>query len=173
MRCLLDKVIVRHIIEGQVKLQQAEKLSKEELFSLDLFRRGKIGTHRLFVVPPTVNILKRIQQNSAWATTIDLFLQQVTVVSATRYYSRWSRRLRDAGFTREDAAVLALGTFSTIEDGSVLGMHAVVTYDWAMINNWMAQHKHITQRFTQMCTAIELPYTNARLPRLLVPEQVV
>jgi len=49
-----------------------------------------------------------------------MFLKRVKVLYPGRYFKRWARRLRDRTFTREDAKVLALGTFGTDEAGQIL-----------------------------------------------------
>lgn len=41
------------------------------------------------------------------------FLDEVEVIRVGRYARRWATRLREYGFTREDAAVFSLGTFGT------------------------------------------------------------
>lgn len=42
MRCLLDKVAARRVLEGLLKLAEARDLIEEELFALDLL--GRAGT---------------------------------------------------------------------------------------------------------------------------------
>ncbi len=42
---------------------------------------------------------------------LTLLYAEVEVIQVTRYTRRWARRLREHGFTREDAVILSLGTF--------------------------------------------------------------
>ena len=67
---------------------------------------------------------------------IRFFLARTEVAQSTRYFKRWARRLRDYGFTKEDAEVLALATFGTNQNADILGMHVVATFDQPMINQW-------------------------------------
>ena len=50
----------------------------------------------------------------------------------------------------EDAGVLALATFGTDRDVSILGMHVVATFDQPMIAQWAAQHAVIQTHFDSM-----------------------
>jgi hypothetical protein len=63
--------------------------------------------------PPSLHILQQFARSPAYASTIHFFLNQVEVAVSTRYFRRWARRLREHGFSREDAAILALATFGT------------------------------------------------------------
>ncbi|MFH1908935.1 MAG: hypothetical protein ABIL11_16400 [Chloroflexota bacterium] len=58
------------------------------------------------------------------------------VAFPTRYFTRWSRRLQEFGFTPEDARVLALASFGSNQDGNILGMHWVATYDQPSMSLW-------------------------------------
>ncbi len=143
MRCLLDKVAARRGVEGLLKLAEARDLSDDELFALDLFQRARAHSVGLFIVPPTARFLQRLEDSPRYGTVIRLFRDRVEVAWPTRYFIRWSRRLRESGFTPEDAAVLALATFGTGEAGSILGMENVVTFDHPMIRNWAFQRAAI------------------------------
>lgn len=65
-----------------------------------------------------------------------MFLKRIEVLYHGCYFKRWARRLREDTFTREDAKVLALGTFGTDEAGQILGVHTIVTYDRPMLRKW-------------------------------------
>ena len=60
MRCLLDKVAARRIMEALLKLASAQELTAEEIHALDLYERAGFPGMRLFIVPPTDNVLKRL-----------------------------------------------------------------------------------------------------------------
>ena len=102
-----------------------------------------------------------------------LFRERTEVVFPARYFRRWARRLRDQGFTREDAAVLALATFGTDKDAQVLGMHFVVTFDQGMIQQWIAQRGAIRKRLAAMQQNLPAPYRHAPLPEVRRPEEIV
>lgn len=173
MRCLLDKVTARLAVQGLLKLGEDRMLPRGELFALDLFLRASQSPHRLFIAPPTASVLRRFAEQPRYAPLIQLFLARVEVVRPARYFKRWARRLRDLGFTREDAAIIALVTFGTDDDASIFGMEVVATYDQAMINNWMLRQTEIHARLLAMQQNLPAPYHYARLPQILKPEQVV
>jgi hypothetical protein len=106
MRCLLDKVTARRILEGLLKLVEARELTEEELFTLDLYKRAEAEGLRLFITPPTDSILKRLETLQRYSTIIHTFRDHAEVVYPSQYFKRWARRLQDYGFTREDAAIL-------------------------------------------------------------------
>ncbi len=172
MHCLLDKVTARRAVEGLLKLAKGRTLSIQELFALDLFSRTTPPTLRLFIVPPTANVLQSLAQLPRYSAVIHLFLNQVEIALPTRYFKRWARRLRGHGFTREDAAVLALATFGTDENATILGMHFVATFDQPMINHWATRQVAIQERLTAMQDDIPMPYRYVSLPQVLRPEQV-
>lgn len=172
MRCLLDKVTARYILQGLLKLAEGQNVTTEELFALDLFSLANPQTVHLFIVPPTANVLQSLAKLPHYSALIQLFLNRVQVIGPTRYFKRWARRLADYNFTREDAAVLALATFGTDKDGNILGMDFVATFDQPMINQWRAQQTAIQERLTAMKQNLPPPYHKVNLPQVLRPEQI-
>lgn len=172
MRCLLDKVTARHTVQGLLKLAEARDLTQEEIFALDLFSLTTPQAKNFYIVPPTASVLRKLLQLPHYAAVIQLFLNQVDVIVPARYFKRWSRRLRDYGFTGEDAAVLALATFGTNEVGNLLGTNFVATFDRPMINQWKTQQPAIQERFEAMKQDLPVPYNLAQLPQVARPEQI-
>jgi hypothetical protein len=172
MRCLFDKVTARYTLQGLLKLAEGQDVNDEELFTLDLFERAGPDRVDLFIAPSTANILQQIAELPRYADLVQLFLTQVNIAFSTRYFSRWTRRLRDYAFTREDAAILALASFGTNEPGTILGMDILVTYDQPMMRHWKGQYARIEERFFAMTSALPPPYNQAVLPKLLRSEQV-
>jgi hypothetical protein len=173
MRCLLDKVTSRYALQGLLKLAENRDLTDEELFTLDLFARASSQNIRLFIPPSTAQVLQKITQLPRYSAIIQLFLDQVEIAFPSHYFKRWTRRLRDCHFTREDAAILALATFGTNTNGTVLSMHVVATYDQPMVNNWFMQQTRIQERFAAMQKDIPMPYSQALLPEVLHPEHII
>ncbi len=173
MRCLLDKTTARCAAQGLLRLAEGQQVSGDELFALDLLFRAQAESLCLFVVPATANFLYRLLELPRYAGVIRLFLERVKVALPARYFRRWARRLHGLGFTREDAAVLALATFGTDENATILGMHVVATLDRPMIQHWTVQQTAIQERLTAMLGDIPAPYCHASLPRVLRPEQIV
>ncbi|MBM4457917.1 MAG: hypothetical protein FJ011_09175 [Chloroflexi bacterium] len=172
MRCLLDKVTARLAVQGLLKLGEDRELTRGELLALDLFLRASRSPHRLFIVPPTASVLRRCAEQPHYSPIVQLFLARVEIVQPARYFKRWARRLRDLGFAREDAAVLALATFGTDSAATILGMEIVATCDQAMANNWAIRQSEIQARLSAMQRYLSAPYNHARLPQVLRPEQI-
>ena len=172
-RCLLDKVTARRILEGLLKLAEGRGVNEEELIALDVFARGSSRDLRLFMIPSTDGVLRRLEDRPRYAAIIQLFLRRVEVAFPTRYFKRWARRLRDYGFTPEDAGVLALATFGTDEDATILGIHVVATFDQPMIQRWTAECTAIQAPLAAMQPGLPMPYRQSALPRVLPPDQVI
>jgi len=168
--CLLDKVISRYLINGLINLDKDKPVTKHEALSLDFLERAS-SQARLFISSESENILKRLAILSDYVDIIDFFLSDVEIAIPTRYFKRWSRRLREFGFTREDAAMIALATFSTDKNHSVLGMKYLATYDQPMKNNWSLHKPKIQNRLTAMKKDIPKFY-NVSLPQILYPENI-
>ena len=172
MRCLLDKVTARRILEGLLKLAESRDLTDDEILALDLFERAMHEDLRLFIIPPTYNVLRQLRDLPRYAALINLFLTRVELASPTRYFKRWTRRLQEYGFTPEDAKVLALATFCTGEEADFIGVQAVVTFDQPMVRHWALQLPAIQEHLTTMQKDFAEPYQSAVLPQVLHPLQV-
>jgi DNA-binding transcriptional MocR family regulator len=129
---LLDKVVARRIMEALLKLASAQDLTAAEIAALRLYERADAQGVCLFMAPPTQHILQRLAPFASYAPLVALFRARVEVALPTRYFKRWSRRLRDQGFAREDAAVLALGTFGTNPKAEVFTKSSAGMSDIAM-----------------------------------------
>ena len=169
MRCLLDKVTARHIMEGMLKLVEGRPATSAELFALHFYQRAHSINITLFILPQTYNLLKRLNHLSRYVVPIRHFLAATQVSYPARYFKRWARRLQEYGFTKEDAAVLALATFGTTPNGDILGMHIVATSDQPMINQWRAYHGEIQKRLSNMQRNLEAPYCHVSLPTVERP----
>ncbi len=166
---LLDKNTIRRAISGSVKFQIGIRMTATEREALAFFYRAQQVGAALFMTPESFHVLQRIPPRPE----IELFLERVQVLSRSRYYKRWARRLRGYGFTREDAKVLSLGTFSTDDVGSFLGVDAIVTMDQALINHFYGQFDSLQDRLASMTAQLPEPYCYAQLPDLVRPSQVL
>ena len=172
MRCLLDKVTARHIMEGMLKLVEGRSTTSAELYALYFYQRASTSNITLFILPQTYNLLKRLNHLSHYVEIIRRFLAATQVSYPARYFKRWARRLQEYGFTKEDAEVLALATFGTTPNGDILGMHMVVTSDQPMINQWRTCHGEIQKRLSDMQRNLEDPYCRVSLPIVERPELI-
>jgi hypothetical protein len=163
-RCLLDKVVVRYTLDGMLSLSLGRDLTDPQLAALQLFQSSANGQVDRFIAPTSANILYRLQKIGRANAIIQLFLRRTQIAKPTRYFTRWSRRLREFGFSPEDARMLALGTFSTNQDRRILGMHYFVTYDHPLMNLWSQKHGEIQKRLSAMSRQLGAPYDQAQLP---------
>ncbi|MBM4460171.1 MAG: hypothetical protein FJ011_20810 [Chloroflexi bacterium] len=166
---LLDKSVVRRAAEGISASLAAAPLTVEQSLALRLLRRGAQTSALVLITPETANILLHRAQLLA----VRLLLNDVTPIRRGRYFSRWARRLRESGFTREDALVLSYGTFGLSSNGLILGVSAVVTFDRPMIHNFEAQQAKVFRRLTAMAAQLPSPYSDAALPRVLTPDDLL
>ncbi|MEK7830092.1 MAG: hypothetical protein AAB401_03355 [Acidobacteriota bacterium] len=90
-----------------------------------------------------------------------------------RYLRRWARRLRDYVFTREDAVILAYGSFGIDPDSRCLGADAIVTGDLKMVTNLNTRQAEIKERFDRMAENLPEPYRSASLPEIVTPAIVL
>ena len=95
---------------------------------------------------------------------IQVFLSRAPIATPTRYFTRWSRRVREFGFSPEDARMLALGSFCTNQDRDILGMRCFITYDHPLVNLWNQEHNAIERRLNAMRRQLTAPYNLVQLP---------
>ena len=172
-RCLLDKVVARRMVEGLLRVSEGGRLSIQELFAVDLLYRSPQRQIQLFITPASKHVLDLLQIMPRYSAVIRVFLSRTAGIFPTRYFTRWSRRLREIGFTPEDARVLALASFGSGEARDIIGMQWVATYDQPMINLWTLDHAAIEKRLKAMRDQLPSPYHQASLPKVTKPELIV
>ncbi len=163
---LLDKSIARRMIEA---LHHLDVLSFEEELALDVWRQLETQKTRLFVPVAVINVLQRF----AYAVEVRTFLAAVEPLESGRYLRRWAHRLREHGFTREDALILALATYGTDSAGAILGVDVLITLDRPFLNNFQAHQARLQTRLLAMTRQLLMPYHRATLPLVLHPEQIL
>ena len=166
---LLDKSVARKAITGIARAELGQSLTKEEVDCLSLLQKAKRRNLRLFVSVETSNILRRFSRKPE----VQTFLASVEVMQAGRYFKRWTRRLHEHGFTREDAKILGLGTFGTDEAGEILGVQAIITLDQPFINNYKANLTFLQDRLKAMTVDLPPPFRDAALPSVTRPEGIL
>lgn len=90
-----------------------------------------------------------------------------------RYQRRWARRLRGFVFTREDAVMVAYGSFGTARTQNLLGVDYLVTTDFGMVTNFNMRFSEIKNRFDAMVAYLPEPYRQATLPQVLTPQTIL
>ncbi len=162
-RVLLDKNVAREILEGLEKNAQGTALDASQQLALETLKTELLAGKKLFIVPASDNILSL---RFATREEVRFLKRHVEIIIPTRYYKRWSRRLRAFGFTREDANVLGFGTFGTDDEESFLGVDEVWTFDKPMVNLFEIAGEQIQKKLTAMKRDLEPPYDAAKLPEV-------
>lgn len=170
MRYLLDKVIVRYTLDGMLSLTLGRDLTDQQVAALRLFQNAATRSTELFIALASANILARLQSIPRFDPLIHLFLRRTQIATPTRYFTRWSRRVREFGFSPEDAQMLALGSFSTNQERGVLGMHGFITYDHPLVNLWQQRHDEVERRLNAMRRQLNAPYDLVELPSVQLLE---
>lgn len=166
--CLLDKNVVRRAIEGIGKTQVGQALTNEQRASLELLLMAEQSELTLFISIETQQILDRYGDHP----DVQVFLHFVQALRPARYFKRWSRRLREHGFTREDAKVLALATFGTDPTATHLGADQVATFDQSLMNHFEFLQDRLVRRLKAMTAQLPGLYQLARLPDVCSPHDI-
>ncbi len=162
---LLDKNVVRRTIEGIARVQRSQSLRSDQAVCVALLHACAQDRFVAYITPQSLHILERLTARNE----VRDFLDEVDVIQVGRYVRRWARRLREHGFTREDAVVLSLGTFGTDVDGGILGVGAVITLDLPLTNNFYHHRSTLEKRLRAMTQQLRVPYHRAALPELWQP----
>lgn len=149
MRCLLDKSVVRRCLRGLI----GGVLTDDVRHSLRLF--SLFAPDELYISLPTLHILTHIVK----VPQARFIVARTTVLYPVKYTKRWARRLREMGFGREDADLLSLATFGTdrLEEGRILGVHVLVTYDYHLQNHFPAMRPQLETRLRRMTAQLSPP----------------
>jgi hypothetical protein len=101
------------------------------------------------------------------------FLAQTYALKKGRYLRRWARRLRSFMFTREDAIILAYGSFGIDWIAGTRGVEYIVTEDMGLVTNYQTRFTEIKDRFDQMVVNLPAPYPQATLPQVITPQTIL
>jgi hypothetical protein len=166
---LLDKSVVRRTVEGLARVYRSQPLHPDQAACLALLYAGIQDRFTAYITPQSLHIMERLSAREE----VHDFLDEVEVIQVTRYTRRWARRLRQYGFTREDAVILSLGTFGTDLAGGILGVDAVITLDLPFINNFYTHRATLNRRLGAMTRQLPVPFRHASLPELWQPTKAL
>lgn len=124
---LLDKNIVRKVMEAFLRIALGRTLSLQQRQALAAFRRIVLDGQPLI----TMEVFHLFQIKALEAPYATTFLNLVEVFGPTRYARRWARRLREIGLSREDAWLVALSSFGTLQAGGGIPLRVdfLLTFD--------------------------------------------
>jgi hypothetical protein len=163
---LLDKNVARRAIEGISAALTARALTYEQSEAVRLITLSRRAGIILAITPEAANILEQRP-----GTAIRLFLREVASWRRGRYWTRWARRLREHGFSPEDAAVLSYGTFGLDESGQTIGVTHVITFDRPLLERVHDHHLALERRLKAMTSHLSEPYRLVVLPEIIYPNQ--
>ena len=165
---LFDKGVVRRVYERHVRLAAGRPPTLLQVEAAGAYARVASFTKSLWITEQTANILRR--RTPVFAAPI---LSDCRTFKKGRYLRRWARRLRDFGFSAEDAIVLAYAGFGVSADGTQIGTEAVVTADLRLVTRYEDNSAEIERRFKEMVAALAGVYATLTLPRVFTTADVL
>lgn len=165
---LLDKGVIRRVYERRVRLARKRRptdAQKECAEVFDLFhRQGK----RICITRKTANILR-----TRPARYVGSLLSVTCELQKGRYLRRWARRLREVSFSREDAIILAYGSFGLSPRSNLVPVEMIVTTDLKLVANFEHRKAEIESRFERTTQHLLDPYSTLELPAVLSAAEVL
>lgn len=165
---LFDKGVIRRVYERRARLAAGAPPTLLQVEAAASYARAASFAGSLWITEQTANVLRL--RTPAFASPI---LSDCRTFRKGRYLRRWARRLRDFGFSPEDAIVLAYGSFGVSDDGTQIGAHAVVTADLKLAVRYEDNRAEIERRFREMVDALSGVYATLSLPRVLTTADVL
>ena len=166
---LLDKGIIRKILEGVDNRLRGKALKKEHLLALSILDLHGVQRASLYVTKETWHLIVA-KHGEALA---QLVLPKLRVLEKGKYFKRWARRLMEHTFTYEDAKILSSASFGVDIQAKSFGAEIVITFDRRMRDNFNLKKEAILARLRRMTSQLVHPYCTARLPEVLSPEEVL
>ena len=160
---------MRRFVEGLGNSAHGIRLTDEQQNAVAVLEL--VPENALFMSDETWNLLmtKRVPH---WI--ISIITARIEHFVPLRYQRRWRRRLRQTfGFEREDAHQLALATFGSDTQSTILGVDVLITFDERLINRFYAHLPQIETKLRQMTTYLLPPYSQAILPELATPGDIL
>jgi hypothetical protein len=166
--CLLDKNVVREALRGLVREALGRMLPHRQSASLAVVRMLMAYGGLLYITPELWHLLER-PANLPVARPL---LPHLRRLQAGRYLKRWSRRLTEEGFSREDALILSYASFGFDGIEETFGVEMVLTNDLRMQARYERGFPRIETRFTRMTRQLREPYREATLPEVVSAEEL-
>jgi hypothetical protein len=165
---LLDKGVVRRVYEARVRLALGQPPTLHQAEAANVWSRLRALDIPLYITEQTEHVLQR--RSPLFAAAL---LGQTRALQKGRYLRRWARRLRDVGFSPEDAIVIAYGSFGLDLHSQRIGVEAVITNDLKLRANFTARIAAIKDRFENMVVRLPEPYPELTLPRVVATAEVL
>lgn len=154
--------------ERRVRLLSGQPPTLLQIEAANAYARVTSFTNRVWITEQTANILHLRTPSIARSLLIDCRSFQ-----KGRYLRRWARRLRNFGFSPEDAVIVAYGSFGVSDDLTQIGADAIVTTDLKLAVRYSESFGVIERRFQDMVSSLSTAYTSLTLPRVLTTTDVL
>lgn len=165
---LLDKGVVRRVYEARVRLALGQPPTLLQAEATNVWSRLRTLNIPLYITEQTAHILQR--RSPLFAAVL---LAQTQALKKGRYLRRWARRLREEGFSPEDAIVIAYGSFGVDLHSQRVGVEVVITNDLRLAANFSTRITAIRNHFEQMIIQLPEPYRGLTLPKIVVTAAVL
>jgi len=166
--CLLDKNVVREALRGLMHETLGRTLPSRQVTSLAVIRVLIAYGRLLYITPELWHLLER----PAHLPVARPFLPYLRRLQPGRYLKRWSRRLTEESFSREDALILSYASFGFDEIEEIVGVEMVLTNDLRMQARYERGFPRIEARFSRMARQLRMPYREATLPEVVSAEEL-
>jgi hypothetical protein len=120
----------------------------------------------LYITPELWHLLERPANHPVGRS----FLPYLRRLQAGCYLKRWTRRLTEESFSREDALILSYASFGFDEIEATVGVEIVLTNDLRMQARYERDRARIVARFTRMTRQVSAPYRETTLPEVVSAE---
>jgi hypothetical protein len=165
---LLDKSVVREALRGLQRLLLEQELPPRQELSYAAITALQDQEIAVCITEALHHILEPRFSYLAHA-----LLLHPRVLQKGRYLRRWARRLREEGLSPEDALIVSHASFGVDESADTFGTEAVLTTDYALKARYDSQYSLIDRRFKRMTSRLRAPYSDATLPAVLTPEEML
>lgn len=159
---LLDKGVVRRTYESRVRAVLGKPPTPLQAEAANVYARLLAAGIRPSITEQTAHILALRPPVLA-----GVLLQQTQTLRKARYLRRWARRLRDFGFSPEDAVIIAYGSFGLALDTGQVGVEVIITNDHHLATNYRTRYAEINERFEAMVNSLAEPYQSLKLPHII------
>ena len=159
---LLDKGVIRRAYERQIRLIRGLTPTCAQDASTLILAQMLTSGFQGYVTKEISHVLM-----SRSPTIGSVLLKGIRVLEKGKYLRRWARRLRNFGFTAEDAVILSHGTFGVDCTARTLGVSIIVTTDLGMIENYRRHLDSIHTKLRDMRENLSAPYCYVELPEIL------
>lgn len=165
---LFDKGVIRRVYERRVRLSLGRPPTLLQVEAANAHARMSVVASRLHITEQTASVLR--VRTRVFAAPL---LASHEPLRKGRYLRRWARRLRDFGFSPEDAVVLAYGSFGVAESAGKVGVDLMVTTDISLSSRYGENLVDIGRRFRDMVADLSGRYADLTLPRVVTTSAVL